>query len=251
VLETEPQLTSEGYGIGSRLFRDGKRETAEQYKERFAKRRESLLKEVGSDDFLLALTFVNLLRPAKNFTKSSGSYSLKHLAENYACGFPDGAQLGPGYVSNGVLIAAAVFAGFRYKVHVDEYGFASPNVIFNMSPSSLSDAECLVEPNGTETQWRKMGTSRYRRSMSGKQPSSQTKEFPMNLAGQTKFQLVLDDQPVPAIAHSLDEAQTAAQPHIVDGTRVRIDVFPSHPLAPMWAFRYDYEVSDWVRTSLP
>jgi len=56
----------------------------------------------------------------------SSSYYLKHIAEN---------RLGLGHISNGTLIAAAVHCGFKYK-----QGGNYPNLVFNMSASSIHEA---------------------------------------------------------------------------------------------------------------
>lgn len=50
-------------------------------------------------------------RPGRRCAKGTGSYWVKHIAENFACSYPEGEKLGPRYVSNGVLIAAAIHAG--------------------------------------------------------------------------------------------------------------------------------------------
>jgi len=56
----------------------------------------------------------------------NSSYYLKHVAEN---------RLGIGHISNGTLIAAAVYCGFKYK-----QGGNYPNLVFNMSRSSIHEA---------------------------------------------------------------------------------------------------------------
>jgi len=65
------------------------------------------------------------------------SYGLKHAAEKFACTYPEGAVLGPRYVSNGALIAAAVHAGFDLKTSKDNLGRDEPNAHFNFSKRSL------------------------------------------------------------------------------------------------------------------
>ena len=89
-----------------------------------------------------------MVRPTKTIRKGTGSYRLKHIAENYACTYPEGEKLGPTYVTNGVLIAAALHAGFRMKTYVDERGYDCVNVSFNMSKPCLDDLDCEIRPNG-------------------------------------------------------------------------------------------------------
>jgi hypothetical protein len=61
----------------------------------------------------------------KTFNDCANSYPLKHLAE------PD-----IGYVTNGVFIAAAIIAGYAYRILVN-----SPNVEFAMSTGSIRALE--------------------------------------------------------------------------------------------------------------
>jgi hypothetical protein len=69
----------------------------------------------------------------KTVRSGNGSYRLKHVAENYVCAYPEGEKLGPDYVPNGMLIAAALHMGFKYKTHVDDLGYDTQNATFNMS----------------------------------------------------------------------------------------------------------------------
>lgn len=57
-------------------------------------------------------------------------------------------RLGPFYVSSGVLIGAAVHAGFRYTAHVDDFGFEKVNMTFNMAKPVIDDLDCEIRPNG-------------------------------------------------------------------------------------------------------
>lgn len=61
------------------------------------------------------------LKPIKTLNARRESYGYKHLAEKDI-----------GYITNGVFIAAAIIAGYPYKIIVD-----SPNVIFGMSEESI------------------------------------------------------------------------------------------------------------------
>jgi hypothetical protein len=68
--------------------------------------------------------------------------------ENYECTFPEGEKLGPVYVPNGLLIAAAIHAGFDVKPHTDSYGRESLNAGFNMGKTSLYDLDFEIRANG-------------------------------------------------------------------------------------------------------
>lgn len=67
------------------------------------------------------------VEPWHKITRCYGSYSLKHIAERYAPG---------GYISNGCLIAAAILAGYQYRLRED----GSPNVCFGMTRRSIKVA---------------------------------------------------------------------------------------------------------------
>jgi len=71
------------------------------------------------------------IEPRKTINSWAGSYGLKHIAEN---------ALGA-YVSNGELIAAAIIAGFPYRLE----GGRSPNVYFGMRAASIKAARTAAE----------------------------------------------------------------------------------------------------------
>ena len=106
----------------------------------------------ATEQFLLSLAFLARVQPTKTIRPYTNSYWLKHIAENYGCTYPEGHELGPQYVSNPALIAAAIHAGFEYKTYVDELGYDSLNVRFNMSKTSLVDLDCAFRPNGGQAQ---------------------------------------------------------------------------------------------------
>ncbi|TIU87551.1 MAG: hypothetical protein E5W03_07360, partial [Mesorhizobium sp.] len=80
---------------------------------------------------MLSLALLERVVRTKTIRKGTGSYRSKHIAENYACTYPDGEPLGPHYVPNGTFIAAAIHAGFSYRSYVDEFGYESVNASFN------------------------------------------------------------------------------------------------------------------------
>lgn len=87
---------------------------------------------------------------------------MKHIAENFKCTYPDGEKLGPHYVPNGVLIAAAIHAGFMTKSHFDELGYHTLNVTFNMSKPCLDDLDYEVRPDSGRSQDRRRDEERRR-----------------------------------------------------------------------------------------
>jgi hypothetical protein len=153
VLEKVPKLTIRGIGLGEpRRKPDGKWETPNEWRATFITEQDALLSQV--EPFLLSLAFLSKVKTTKTIRGGAGSYWIKHIAENYSCTYPEGDALGPQYVANGVLIAAAVHAGFNIKTHVGILGYDSLNVTFNMSKSSLIDLDCGVRPRGARAQER-------------------------------------------------------------------------------------------------
>jgi hypothetical protein len=141
VMETHPRLSRWGYGVGRPKRKpEGKWENAHEHYARFLSEREELLSHGAAEEFLRSLVLVQLIAPIKTFNRRSGSYRLKHRAENLTCTYPDGTTLGPAYVTNGSLIVAAVYAGFTYKTFLDDLGYEHVNVAFNMAQTSHDDA---------------------------------------------------------------------------------------------------------------
>lgn len=137
VLAAEPSLTMEGMGIGDRERVGDRWETGAERRARFDASRAKLLTDDSVEQFLRALACVSRITPTKAFTGRHDSYGLKHIAEGLPCTYPVGQPLGPAYVSNGALIAAALHAGFRAKTYTDPAGRLSLNVSFNMSLRSI------------------------------------------------------------------------------------------------------------------
>lgn len=156
VMEQEPKLAWNGIGAG-RIERraDGTRPTAREHFTAFQARRQDLLQDRVIEEFLRALVFLPRVVRTKTVRNEAHSYRLKHIAENLACTYPDGDVLGPHYVSNGALIAAALHLGFRYRTFLDDLGYDSPNVTFNMSKRSLDDLDCEIRPDGARAEVRR------------------------------------------------------------------------------------------------
>lgn len=150
VAERYPTLTAGGFGIGE-WQRD---DTAAGRRKRFEDDRAELVRNDRIDPFLASLAFVSRVERTKTIRPSTNSYWLKHIAENYQCTYPDGEPLGPTYVPNGMLIAAAIHAGFDVKPYTDDYGRESLNAGFNMGKTSLFDLECEIRPSGARAQAR-------------------------------------------------------------------------------------------------
>jgi hypothetical protein len=155
VMQDFPRLASHGFGSGQpRLLSDGRRETRAAREEKFLKDREEMLGERFATSFLIAHDFVLELRHMKTIRAGSDSYRLKHIAENRPCTYPNGAELGPDYVFNGALIAAAIHNGFQCKFGFDSLGYEHPNANFNMSKSQIEDFDAIFRPNGAVAQAR-------------------------------------------------------------------------------------------------
>lgn len=148
-------LTDHGIGVGPPRSGGGYWNTQAEYRERFKEGRADLVSEASVESFLLSLAFVQRVEPTKTIRPATNSYWLKHIAEESATTYPDGEPLGPGYVANGILIAAAAQAGFQVKTFMDDYGYVSLNAGFNMSKASLYDLDCEIRPDGARARSRR------------------------------------------------------------------------------------------------
>ncbi len=100
----------------------------------------------AAEAFLRSLALLARVEPTKTIRSGTGSYRLKHIAENYVCTYPEGGKLGPDYVPNGMLIAAALHMGFKYRTHVDDLGYDTQNASFNMSKVVIDDLDVELRP---------------------------------------------------------------------------------------------------------
>ena len=116
-MSREPDLND--FGIG--LYHDHQRRPRAERIQRLEEDRQQLRDSVDA-----VTTTVDWLRervePIRSINMKHTSYGLKHLAEKDV-----------GYITNGVFIAAAIVAGYPYKIRFD-----SPNVCFGMSERSIS-----------------------------------------------------------------------------------------------------------------
>lgn len=151
VAEQAPQLTSLGIGIGGpRRKTDGQWEDWQDRNAKFTRCREDLVADRSVEPFLASLALLGRVAPTATIRSGSGSYRLKHVAENYTCTYPEGGSLGPVYVPNGVFIAAALHAGFRMRTH-----YESLNAQFNISKRCIDDLDCETRPHGACAQDRR------------------------------------------------------------------------------------------------
>jgi hypothetical protein len=104
VMATEGRLTRYGFGI---IGHAG--QTHEQRVLEFQQKRREMLEPWAVGEFVMAREFLSRFERRKTVNKAAGSYWLKHQAENFhrENGYPGA------YVSNGMLIAAAIDLGLR------------------------------------------------------------------------------------------------------------------------------------------
>jgi hypothetical protein len=163
IAKMNPKLTMWGIGIGRpRRKADGKMEDLRDRDKKFVEAREELVSDGAVGAFLASLAFIARITRTKTIRSGTGSYRLKHIAESFACTYPEGYPLGPKYVPNGALIAAAIHAGFRFKTYVDELGYEDLNVSFNMSKPCIEELDCEIRPNGAHAQSRRFRTDMKR-----------------------------------------------------------------------------------------
>ncbi|HUD92510.1 hypothetical protein [Sphingobium sp.] len=158
-----PTLTAAGFGMGQ--WRSD--ETPQERRARFAQGRSDLVSDYAAAPFLASLAFVSRVDRTKTIRPATNSYWLKHVAEDYECTYPDGENLGPVYVPNGLLIAAAIHVGFDVKPHLDDYGREKLNAGFNMAKTSLYDLDCEIHPDGARAQDRRWEEERRAARRSG------------------------------------------------------------------------------------
>jgi hypothetical protein len=147
-LDALPRLHIHGIGFGRpQRNADGSRQTPKQQYAEFEERREECFGEHAAEAFLRSLALLARVRETRTIRSGTGSYRLKHIAENYVCTYPEGGKLGPAYVPNGMLIAAALHMGFKYKTYVDDLGYDTLNASFNMSKTVVDDLDAEIRPH--------------------------------------------------------------------------------------------------------
>lgn len=155
IRQAEPRLTVWGLGHGQWHRRaDGTEETVAERRTRFAADRTALSSEGALLPFLTAMAMLAQVPKTKTIRPKAWSYWLKHIAENMRTTFPDGSGLGPIYVPNGILIAAALASGFEVYHHSGQDGL-DVNASFNMPYATLVELDIAARPNGARAQARR------------------------------------------------------------------------------------------------
>ena len=111
ILKQHPDLSGHGW-------RDGGMTQTE-----FQQDRKWMLTPEAFVQFYNACKWIRLMDPIQSINRNVTSYGLKHMAERYQ----------NTYIANGILIAAALDAGYRYRKCRNN----SPNCRFNMSQKSI------------------------------------------------------------------------------------------------------------------
>jgi hypothetical protein len=155
VADSNSRLTALGVGVGAPRFEKGRWQTVHEMNAKFQDERQKLATDGSAEQFLISLQLLDRIVRTGTVRSGTGSYKLKHIAENYRLTYPDGEKIGIGYVTNGVFIAAAIYAGFRTKTGFDERGYTSLSVSFNMSKPCIDDLDCEIRPNDALAQSRK------------------------------------------------------------------------------------------------
>lgn len=143
VMARDPLAHRRGYG--RRSGKAGLAPRAERKRiedQEFQRNRQALLKDDKVvDEFLRAHAFCSVLEKTKRPRPTANSYRLKHDAEWIAYRLPDGIELAPGFVSNGAIVLAAIYAGFD----VAQTAYSGPNVRINASVRSIMEVLREVE----------------------------------------------------------------------------------------------------------
>lgn len=140
----EPRLTREGIGIN---ISHHKKETAQEYVERFRRARTDMLLDSAVVEFLRSYSLVSRIPHTRTITTKRGAYNLKHIAEKARFFYADGEESPADYVCTESLICAALHAGFYYKSYPD-----TQSVCFNMLQKAIDDLDCEIRPNGALAQ---------------------------------------------------------------------------------------------------
>lgn len=149
-MNAERRLNEWGIGAGRPKRKpEGGFETPREHFRRMQEARENMTSDYFVKQFLLSTALLARIgTKTKTVRSGAGSYRLKHIAENYASFYPDGSPLGPFYVQDGAMIAAAIHAGFDYKTYVDELGYDVTSVTFNMPKKVIDQLDFEIRGRG-------------------------------------------------------------------------------------------------------
>ena len=145
VMEKNAELATWGYGLAGERSQPRAQRQAE-----FRQDREDMLTLERIGQFIRARAYLGLFGKRQSFNTKVSSYGLKHRAEN----FHRDRGLDYSYVSNGMLIAAALDLGFRVKP-------TGINAVLNIASKAgnagpETNAECSfvpVPPGGRKKAW--------------------------------------------------------------------------------------------------
>lgn len=164
IARREPKLCVHGLGLGPpRHFPWEPPDVQQLLDARFLVLRKDLTSKKALEGFLLASAFLKRVPRTRSIRPEAGSYWIKHIAENYLATSPEGVPLGPRYVPNGILIAAALHAGFEMKIAHDEQGHLNQTTTFNMSVAALNALNDEFRPDSGRAQDRERRKSERRR----------------------------------------------------------------------------------------
>jgi hypothetical protein len=112
-----------GYGFGQpQRTQGGKYETPEECYQKFQRDRDELKSASVTEGFMMCLPLLAEIKATKTIRSGTGGYTLKHIAENMPLELPGDEVWTENYVSNGTLIASAVYMGFKFKTYKDDCG---------------------------------------------------------------------------------------------------------------------------------
>ncbi len=148
VLEDNHKISMWGYGFRQpQRTKGGKYETPTEQYQRFQRDRNELKSTSAAEGFMMCLPLLAEMNVTKTIRSGTGSYTLKHVAEKMPVILPDDEAWTQNYVSNGTLIMAAIYMGFKFKSYKDDRGYDHINVNFNMSKVTLHVVNVRVRPN--------------------------------------------------------------------------------------------------------
>lgn len=144
-----------GFGPGPWVRgNNGVDETTPERRARFNAERKALCSKESVRPFMTTMAMLANVPKTRTVRPKAWSYWLKHIAESLPSQYPDGRDLGPVYVPNGVFIAAAITSGFEYRLRYDHNGFLDRNGTFNMPYKVLEDLDVKARPNGARAEAR-------------------------------------------------------------------------------------------------
>jgi hypothetical protein len=154
VIEAHWKISVWGYGFGRPQPVEKRWETSKERYARFKEEQAEFKSVAAAQEFLCSIGTLEKIRKTKTIRPGTGSYTLKHIAENLPVCLPNGTifKTDRNYVRNGTLIAAALYLGFRFKSYKDDLGYDHINVSFNMSKTDLEELNCRVRPDSGRAQ---------------------------------------------------------------------------------------------------